>query len=77
VAAAFTLWTRGKDAFAWKAQNAFHFSTATTTMRFTDDFYRGLLRTTTDETTVERRAGKPDCAILDCVAITSLTITTY
>jgi hypothetical protein len=50
---------RGKDADAWKAENAFHFSTATTT-EFGRKFHQGLLRREGDERTVQRRDGKPD-----------------
>ena len=54
---------RGKDALLGKHK------ALSTFPRHDDDeikegfLYRGLLRTTKDETTVERRAGKPDCAI--------------
>ena len=44
---------------AWKAHNAFHFSTATTT-KFCGKFHQGLLRREGDETTVQRRDGKPN-----------------
>ena len=50
---------RGKDAALGKPNNAFHFSTATTTMQSKTNFTEGLLSREEDDKTVLRRAGKP------------------
>ena len=48
-----------EKALRWKAHNAFHFPTATTAAKFGSKFHQGLLSREGDETTVQRRVGRP------------------